>query len=114
MGSSNGRIGVAIIGCGTVGGATAELLQADGTKLGSRVGRPIELRHVVDVDLSHAAELGIEEKICTTDINDALSDPEVHCVVELVGGTTIAFEFTKMALEKAITSVGMAFRQKLI
>ena len=90
--------GVAIIGCGTVGGATAALLHGEGAILGEKVGNPIELRHVIDIDFARAIELGIDESICSADISDALNDPEVQCVVELVGGTTIAYEFTKMAL----------------
>jgi len=92
--------GVTVVGCGTVGGGVATLLTRDGAGLAKRVGRPIELLHVVDVRLDHARALGLDERLLTSDLDAALSDPRVQVVCELIGGTTIA----RTVIEKAIAA----------
>jgi len=90
-------LGVAIVGCGTVGGQAARLLTRDQAVLSGKVRPALELRHVVDVDFAHARSVGLEEGLFRTDLDDALNDPGVGAVVELVGGTTIAKEFIERA-----------------
>ncbi len=98
MSEENSTLGVAIVGCGTVGGAVAGILTGDQDVLQSRLCPKLELRHVVDIDLSIARELGLDESILRTDLTEALADPDVGVVVELVGGTTIAKDIIAQAL----------------
>ena len=92
------EFGVVVVGCGTVGGATAEALLRDADVLAARVGRRLRLRHVVDVDFANARRLGLDESLFETDLDKALADESVDAVVELVGGTTIAKDFIERAL----------------
>lgn len=90
--------GVAIIGCGIVGGATAALLLGQAEFLASRSGAPVALRRVVDLDLAKARAAGVPDQLLSKDLGDALSDPGVSIVVELVGGTG----FAKAVIERAL------------
>lgn len=99
MADSDAILGVAIVGCGTVGGAVASLLVNDGEALTGRLGRTIALRRVVDVDLTRARKLGLDPALLTGDLSAALDDPAVGAVVELVGGTTVARDIIARALE---------------
>jgi homoserine dehydrogenase len=92
--------GVAIVGCGTVGGAAAEMLTRDAQLLSERCGTQIQLRYVVDVDFSAAEKLGLDSSLFCTDLEKVLADDSVQVVAELVGGTTIA----KTIIEKALTA----------
>ncbi|HUX49487.1 MAG TPA: homoserine dehydrogenase [Spirochaetia bacterium] len=92
------HIAVAVIGCGTVGGATARILVQDREYLKARAGIDVELKYVVDRDFTNARKLGIPESAYTTDLQVALTDPDVKIVLELVGGTTIARDFIMRAL----------------
>jgi len=92
------RIGVAIVGCGTVGGAVAKLLTDDGEALAHRAGAEISLRHVVDVDFANAERLGLDASLLTRDLDDALKDESVGAVVELIGGTDTAKDVIERAL----------------
>ena len=96
---SKQQVAVAIAGCGTVGGATAQLLIHDRELLSARSGVDIRVKYIVDVDFSHAKSLGIDEKLFKTDIEAALSDPEVSIVIELIGGTTIAKEIIERCIK---------------
>ena len=40
-------LGIALLGCGTVGGGVVQLLLEQADRLAARAGRPLELRHVV-------------------------------------------------------------------
>jgi homoserine dehydrogenase len=96
--STSKSIGIALVGCGTVGGSTGRILIQDREYLRARTGVDLDLRYVVDKDFTHARELGIPESTYTTDLDVALQDSDVRIVVELVGGTTIAREFTRRSL----------------
>ena len=91
-------LGVALVGCGTVGGAVATILTRDQAILAERISPALELRHVVDVDFSHARRLGLDEKLFRKDLDEALSDAKVGAVVELIGGTTAAKDVIVKAL----------------
>jgi len=91
--------GVAIVGCGTVGGAAATLLTRDRDILAARIGQVPQLRHIVDVEFAHARALGLDEKLYRKNLDDALADDEVGVVAELVGGTTTARQIIERSLE---------------
>lgn len=90
--------GVAIVGCGTVGGGVAKLLTCDQDILTSRARPRVELRHIIDVNFDHALAMGLNQKLFTKNLADALNDPAVTIVAELVGGTTFARKVIEQAL----------------
>lgn len=79
-------LGIAIVGCGTVGGATAALLTDGQSVIKSKVVIPMELRYIVDIDFSHARELGLDKSLFTDNVDDPIGDDSVQIIVELVGG----------------------------
>jgi homoserine dehydrogenase len=89
---------IALVGCGTVGGATAQILERDREFLSKRTGCTLELGYIVDKDFTVASSLGLNEALFEKDLDTALADPDVSIVVELVGGTTTAKEITERAL----------------
>jgi homoserine dehydrogenase len=91
-------VGIALVGCGTVGSGVAHVLIAHADRIAQRAGRPLVLKHVVVRDLSKARDPLISRSIITTDRTSALRDPAVHVVVELIGGTGTAKEVVLEAL----------------
>ncbi|WP_319559970.1 homoserine dehydrogenase [Marispirochaeta sp.] len=90
---------VAILGCGTVGGATAALLLDQRSLLAAKTGLDIELRYIVDKDFSHAESLNLDPGLFEADLDKVLADPDVVAVVELIGGTGIARSLTEKILK---------------
>ena len=90
---------VAIVGCGTVGGATAAHLLESQELVRRRYGVKVELVAVVDRVLDHAREIGIAERLLSTDLESILSTGDIDVVVELVGGIDTAFSIIEQALE---------------
>jgi homoserine dehydrogenase len=80
-------LGIALIGCGTVGSGVARLLLERPERLAARAGRPLALRRVVVRDPEKPRGLDLPPDTVTTDLRAALADASVGVVVELVGGT---------------------------
>ena len=98
MSDESNHTGVALVGCGTVGGAVAALLTRDRDLIRGRSGRDVSLRHVVDIDHSNARRVGLDESLFRGELQPALDDPEVGVVIELVGGTTFARQVVESAI----------------
>jgi homoserine dehydrogenase len=93
-------IGVGLLGFGTVGAGVVEGLQRNGDVLAERLGvRPV-LRGIADIDLESDRGVTVAPAILTTDAAAVIDDPQVDIIVELIGGTGIAYELVKTALSK--------------
>jgi len=79
-------LGIALFGCGTVGGGVAKLLLEQPERLAARAGRPLVLRRVVVRDLDKPRAVPIPRELLSTDPRDALRDANVQVIVEVVGG----------------------------
>jgi homoserine dehydrogenase len=79
--------GIALIGCGTVGGGVARLLLEQPDRLAARAGRPLQLRRVVVRDPAKPRPVPLPRDLITTDLRTVLDDPAVQVAVEVVGGT---------------------------
>lgn len=84
------RIGVGIIGFGTVGTGVAKVLLENGALIRRRVGVPIELVRIADLNISKDRGVRLPPGLLTTDAKQVLNDPAVDIVIELIGGCDIA------------------------
>jgi homoserine dehydrogenase len=95
---SSEPLGIALVGCGTVGTGVARLLLGHRDRLARRAGRPLVLRRVVVRDVLKPRHPDLPRDLLTSDLRDALHDSAVHAVVELVGGTGFAKQVVLDAL----------------
>ena len=93
------KLVIALVGCGTVGSAVAQLLVRGKNPLGRRSNVNLDLRYIVDVDITTARETGLDPKLFCDSYQEVLADPSVEVVVELIGGLTVAKETILKALE---------------
>ena len=92
-------LGIALVGCGTVGGGVARILSDHPDRLAQRAGgKPLVLRRVVVRDPAKPRPVAFPAGLVTTDLAAAVHDPGVHVVVELIGGTTAAKQVVLDAL----------------
>lgn len=87
------EIGVGVIGFGTVGSGTVKLLLENAEHLRKRVGVPVRLVRVADSDTRRDRGVTLPEGVLVSDGLQVARDPNVHVVVELIGGTGAAKEF---------------------
>ncbi len=84
------EIGIGIVGCGTVGTGTAKLLLENAELIRRRIGVPVRLVRIADIDIVRDRGLNLPADIFTTDAMTVVRDPAIQIVVELIGGTGIA------------------------
>ncbi len=93
-------IGIALLGCGTVGSGVIKLLNNNSETIGKRVGDTIEIKRILEKDPDKCRAIGIDDKLITQDIEEILDDPDIAIVVELIGGLEPAFTYIMEALAR--------------
>ena len=90
---------VGLIGLGTVGGGVVDIIDAHAKDFKTRAGVDIELVRFADRNTGRFEQLGLDPARCTTDAFEVVADPDVDIIVELIGGTGVALDVCKAALE---------------
>jgi homoserine dehydrogenase len=93
-------IKIGLVGFGTVGSGVVRLLTEQQEILARRLGAPLVLAKVADLDLERPRAVAVDPELLTTRAQDILDDPEIAIVVELIGGLTAARDFTLAAIER--------------
>jgi len=84
-------IGVALLGLGNVGGGVVKLLEDNAAAIEARLGARLEVRAIAVRDPDkHDRVVNVDRALLTTDVEAAISRPDVEIVCELIGGTTLA------------------------
>ncbi|MBI5919166.1 MAG: homoserine dehydrogenase [Nitrosomonadales bacterium] len=91
-------INVGLLGIGTVGGGTFNVLQRNAEEITRRAGRPIRIVMVADKNLDLARQVTGGACRVTDDAFAVVNDPEVDIVVELIGGYGVAKELVLKAI----------------
>jgi homoserine dehydrogenase len=91
---------VGLLGMGTVGGGTVNVLARNGNEIARRAGRGIKITHAAAKSYDPASMPGVEQidKI-TDDAFAVVNDPDIDVVVELIGGYSPAKELVLQAIE---------------
>lgn len=91
-------IKVGLLGIGTVGRGTFEVLKRNQHEIARRAGRSIEIAMVADLDVVRAREIvGADVKVVSNG-QEIIDNPEIDVVVELIGGYGIAKELILKAI----------------
>jgi homoserine dehydrogenase len=91
-------IKVGLLGIGTVGSGTFNVLKRNQEEIARRAGRGIEITMVAARNTARATELTRGEVQVVNDGNLVVNDPEIDIVVELIGGCDIARDLVLKAI----------------
>jgi homoserine dehydrogenase len=83
-------IQVGLLGMGTVGSGTFNVLQRNQEEIKRRAGRAIEISMVADLDVAKAQALCGSHVKVVSDAHQIIANPDIDIVVELIGGYGIA------------------------
>jgi homoserine dehydrogenase len=96
---ATGPLGVAMVGCGTVGTGVFQILQSKAADLlTQRCGRPVSLRRVVVRDPKRQRPVDLAEVTVSNDFGGVLGDPDIDVIIEVMGGIDPAREWISAAL----------------
>ncbi len=83
-------IQVGLLGIGTVGSGTFEVLRRNQAEIQRRAGRGIAITMVADLDVARAKSIVGSDVQVVNDARAVIANPEIDIVIELIGGYGIA------------------------
>lgn len=83
-------IQVGLLGIGTVGSGTFNVLQRNQEEIRRRAGRGIRITMVADLDVARARAVVGEGVAVVSDAREVIANPDIDIVIELIGGYGIA------------------------
>lgn len=87
-----------LAGLGNVGAGVYKNLQKNGGLLASRSGVQLAAKRIAVRDIPKHIAAGFPGELLTTDWRELVNDPEIKVIVELIGGTTEAYDLVKTAI----------------
>lgn len=93
------KIGVALLGLGTVGGGTYRILRKNHELFRKNEGLDINVLHVIERNMKRVEELGVDPAIVSENIDDVVNNPDISIVCEFFGGIEPAKTFLIKSLE---------------
>ncbi len=92
-------IQVGLLGIGTVGRGTFEVLTRNQEEIQRRAGRGIQISMVADLDVERAKAVVGDHAQVVSDARAVIANPEIDIVIELIGGYGIARQLVMEAIE---------------
>ena len=83
-------IQVGLLGIGTVGSGTFNVLERNQDEIRRRAGRGIEITMIADLDTERAKSVVGDKVKVVGDAREVIANPDIDVVVELIGGYGIA------------------------
>ena len=99
------QVNLGMIGGGTVGSGVFHAWQKNGGLMAARLGVKLVFRKIAVKAFDEPRPYPIARDLMTTDWQEVVNDPEIHIVIELVGGTGIAKTMVLAALAQGKTVV---------
>jgi homoserine dehydrogenase len=91
-------INVGLLGIGTVGSGTWDVLQRNASEIERRAGRGIRITKVADKDTKRANAIVKKRAVVVDDAFALVKDRSIDIVIELIGGYTVAKELVLEAI----------------
>jgi homoserine dehydrogenase len=104
------QVNLGMIGGGTVGSGVVHAWQMNGGLLAARLGVQINFRKIAVKAVDEPRPYPIPRELMTTDWQEVVNDPEIHLIIELVGGCGIAktMVLAALALGKTVITANKA------
>jgi homoserine dehydrogenase len=90
---------VGVLGLGTVGGGTVNVLKRNAAEIARRAGREITITRASAKDLSKPRICDTQGIVITTDPYEIINDPEIEIILELIGGAGPVKDMVLKALD---------------
>lgn len=95
-------VNIAVLGYGTVGSGVVELLDKNRETIKNNTGEEINVKYILDI---RRFENDKYENKIINDFDKIINDSEIKIVAEVIGGATVAYEYTKRLLQSGVNVV---------
>lgn len=96
------KVGVAILGLGTIGTAVAKALVEQHDTIAERAGLQLVLLGVLERSLDRAARANLPPDVIATDLATILSQDGLDVVIEVLGGELPAADYMRRSLDAGL------------
>jgi homoserine dehydrogenase len=93
-------IKVGLLGLGTVGTGVVRIIEGHQEDLQRHTGSPIEVVQILVQDKSKIRNITVDAAKLTENAWDIIDNPDIHVIIEVMGGVTDTKEFMLAALER--------------
>jgi homoserine dehydrogenase len=93
-------IGIGIIGLGTVGRGTYDILEEHRGLIAKKTGLDIAVLGAAELDPGRHKGVRVDNPAFFRAASDLINDPSINIIVELIGGTTVAYDLIAASLDK--------------
>lgn len=100
MDRKKNRIGVGLLGFGTVGTGVVRILTDRAEEIHRRLGVPVELIKIGDPDVKRERGVAVKPGILTPKADEVIDHPDTDIIVELIGGHEPARSLILKAIDK--------------
>ncbi len=94
------QINVAILGLGTVGGGTLDILKNNQKEIARRAGREIKVVSACVKDVTKKRTCDVSQIKITDQPETIINDPNVDILIEVMGGIDPAYDLVKQAIKR--------------
>jgi len=88
---------IGILGFGTVGSGVFNVLKENNSEIHAKTGINFKITSILDLDQEKVTAITNDPSLLASNVDEVIKKSDV--VVELIGGTGIAYEFAKKAIE---------------
>ena len=99
--NNNQTVRIGVLGCGNVGAAFVQLVEAQRDTVERRTGLRLEVTRVAVRNLSAPRDVELADGVLTRDAHAVVNDPDIDLVVEAIGGIEPARELILESLANA-------------
>jgi homoserine dehydrogenase len=94
------KVGLALLGLGTIGSGVMKVLRENGEMIKNREGLEIEVRKILVRDKTKKRNINVDENLLTDNPQDILMDESIDVIAEFMGGEMPAYSYIKDALRQ--------------
>jgi len=92
------QINIGILGLGTVGCGTVEVLRRNAALISERSGCDLRVTRIATRTPDKTRPVEVDKSLISGDVDAVLNDPEIHIVAELIGGVEPARDYVLRAI----------------
>ena len=93
------KINIGIIGLGTIGTGVYKILKQRRGEIKKRYNIEVNINKCCDISTTIKKKLKIPSNVFTKDFYEITNSSDIDLVIELIGGTKVAYEISKETLK---------------
>ncbi len=92
------QINIGLLGLGNIGTGTYKVLETNRREIEEAAGASVQITKILEKDIDRPRDIDVPRERFVSDAEDIFSDPDIHIVIELLGGVEPAATLMERAL----------------